>query len=429
MKKGLVLAGGGAKGAYHIGALIALKECDKSFDIVVGTSIGALIGCMVAQNEVDEVIELFSNLKVENIIEGGVSINENFESMVQRRQEVYRFFKQTINERSVNIEPFIQLINESANYEKLMSSNIDFGLVTYQISKNKPLMLTKKDFTKENLPLFLLASASCFPAFPLCTIDNEQYIDGGYIDNCPVSLAMDMGADEMIVVELNNKITHPEFIGRPNIQYIYPKTELGSFLDFERIELDRRISLGYYDTLKAFKKIDGVNLNFYKDSLSTKISETYYKNLLKYEIALNKGKFRKTLNPFKDQPCTSFLKNYGGQAMLKIEEYAMIALDACAMTFYGYSDRLMNAEETMNSCVDYYNKHSSEFEKMRSDLSSLTIKSLKKIFKDLSTSQLICIISMWINDNEISGSQLLVMGLFPKEFALALLLSVVTIKE
>lgn len=46
MKRALVLGGGGAKGAYEIGVWKALNELGEQFDLVCGTSIGALIGAM-----------------------------------------------------------------------------------------------------------------------------------------------------------------------------------------------------------------------------------------------------------------------------------------------------------------------------------------------------------------------------------------------
>ena len=51
MKYGLVLSGGGSKGAYESGCMKALQELGYHFDIVTGTSIGALNGLLVAQED------------------------------------------------------------------------------------------------------------------------------------------------------------------------------------------------------------------------------------------------------------------------------------------------------------------------------------------------------------------------------------------
>ena len=103
----------------------------------------------------------------------------------------------------------------------------------------------------DTLKDYLIASASCYPAFPAHVMDGKEYVDGGYYDNLPVRLAMKMGADELVLVDLNHKkIIHEEYLHRPNIKYIIPSQDLGNFLDFDRENLDRRIQLGYLDTMK-----------------------------------------------------------------------------------------------------------------------------------------------------------------------------------
>ena len=53
MKRALVFGGGGSKGAYELGVWKALDELGLSFDIVTGTSIGAMIGAMYVQKQYD----------------------------------------------------------------------------------------------------------------------------------------------------------------------------------------------------------------------------------------------------------------------------------------------------------------------------------------------------------------------------------------
>ena len=53
---GLVLEGGGAKGSYHAGAIKALHESGYSFDGVMGTSIGAINGAIVAQGDTENAL-------------------------------------------------------------------------------------------------------------------------------------------------------------------------------------------------------------------------------------------------------------------------------------------------------------------------------------------------------------------------------------
>ena len=61
---GLILAGGGAKGAYQTGAWRALRELGISFEAIAGVSIGAINGALIAQGDYDRAVELWSNAEV-----------------------------------------------------------------------------------------------------------------------------------------------------------------------------------------------------------------------------------------------------------------------------------------------------------------------------------------------------------------------------
>lgn len=67
MRRGLVLEGGGAKGAFQFGALLALKEAGITFDAVAGTSVGALNAALLAADRVDEGKALWTNLSTSKI--------------------------------------------------------------------------------------------------------------------------------------------------------------------------------------------------------------------------------------------------------------------------------------------------------------------------------------------------------------------------
>ena len=68
MKYGLVLSGGGSKGAYESGCMKALQELGYHFDIVTGTSIGALNGLLVAQEDYQKLYELWDTLSLEKVL-------------------------------------------------------------------------------------------------------------------------------------------------------------------------------------------------------------------------------------------------------------------------------------------------------------------------------------------------------------------------
>ena len=66
-KLALVLSGGGAKGAYEIGVYKALKRLGKKPDIVTGTSVGALNGVLVVQDDYYKAVKLWKNISFSKV--------------------------------------------------------------------------------------------------------------------------------------------------------------------------------------------------------------------------------------------------------------------------------------------------------------------------------------------------------------------------
>ena len=81
-KLAFVLSGGGAKGGYEIGFLKAINELSIHPDIVTGTSIGALNGCLIAQQDDQIAYDLWKNLTVDQVVIDGFSTDFSIDSLV-----------------------------------------------------------------------------------------------------------------------------------------------------------------------------------------------------------------------------------------------------------------------------------------------------------------------------------------------------------
>ena len=160
---------------------------------------------------------------------------------------------------------------------------MDFGLVTYNLTKNKPILKTKKDLNQDNIKDYVIASASCYPAFKPHVINDELYIDGGYYDNIPINLAIKMGADEVVAVDLRAIGFKKRLIDKGvSVTYIAPRNYIPSFLIFDSISARHTIKLGYNDAMKTFGKLDGDKLTFKKGQLVKnyeKYGEIFKQNL------------------------------------------------------------------------------------------------------------------------------------------------------
>ena len=262
MKKAIVLSGGGARGAYQIGVWKALRKLNYKYDIVTGTSVGALNGAFMVMNDYKNAINFWKNISPKDIFDEQLS--HDAETLDEKKEILLKYAKKAV-QGGFSVQTLEKNIDRLLDTTQFFSSTINYGLVTYNLTDLKPFEIEKKDLTKENLKDYLIASATCFPAFQIKKINNEQYIDGGYYDNVPINLAIRLGAEEIVAVDLD-AIGIKQKIKKESVKIIHirPKNNLGSFLIFNKKYALRAIQYGYNDTMKAFGKYAGKRYTFKK---------------------------------------------------------------------------------------------------------------------------------------------------------------------
>lgn len=266
MKTAVVLSGGGAKGSYQLGVWKALRELHIKYDIVTGTSIGAINGVLMCENSYFKAKRIWRKLNLEYIFNELPKSNKDIDILKL-------FGGNFIKNGGMDIKKIETIIENTVNKRKFYNSKIDFGLITYNFTTKKPLILSKDKIPSDKLTDYLMASATCFPAFKMKEIDGDKYIDGGYYDNLPIELAIKLGAEFLIIVDLGA----PGFKKKANKKIdsiiIKPKNSISFFLNFDEKTAKINAKYGYNDTLKAFKKLDGNKFTFKKNTIST-----YYLN-------------------------------------------------------------------------------------------------------------------------------------------------------
>ena len=105
-KRAVVLCGGGAKGAYQIGALKALKKVGFKPDIITGTSVGALNGAFAVMNDIKRAENIWSNLNMEDIF--SFSDNQKDITKVKSMSELTSSLLKS--RKSASYEPLLNLI-------------------------------------------------------------------------------------------------------------------------------------------------------------------------------------------------------------------------------------------------------------------------------------------------------------------------------
>ncbi len=304
---GLVLGGGGAKGSYEIGVWKALRELKIPIIAVAGTSVGALNGAMIVQDDYDKAFDLWTNISVETII----NMNEKISELDSKgkAEEIAKLIKVTINSGGLDITPLKQLLNTTVNEEKIRKSSMEFGFVTFSMTDLKPVSIFKEEVPEGQMIDYLLASAA-FPAFQPLEIEGKKFIDGGVYDNIPISLMLEKGIYDVISIDVSGmglvrKVKNKDL----NMIQIKNSEHLGPTLGFSIEGAKRNIEIGYYDTMKTFGKYKGKYYYFTDTNNSIKFDVNEIKLVYDY-LGVGWDKRLSPQNRFIIYKLIKNLKNY-----------------------------------------------------------------------------------------------------------------------
>ncbi len=275
--KALVLSGGGSKGSYQIGVWKALKKLHIKIEIITGTSVGALNGALMTQKSYRKALKLWKQMNLKILFGEDLPKNNNL-------IDLYKMYgNQFLKNGGMDSNLLEKIILKTLNIKKFYHSSINYGLVTYNLTNKKPLQLTKKEIPQEKLIDYLIASASCYPAMKKKEIEGKEYIDGGFVDNLPINLAISMGATEIIAIDLQapGRKTKPK--EKIKITTIKPNNKLTNFLLFDEDGSKKNIKYGYQDTMKKYGKLEGKIYTFKKGELekNKKQYQKEYKEIMK----------------------------------------------------------------------------------------------------------------------------------------------------
>lgn len=243
----LVLSGGGARGAYEAGILhyirtmLPVEAKKRRFDILCGSSVGAINTCLLASLSHDlelqgrRIFDAWRNLQQKNIYRrdassfmsflgrsiAGISRNIFSSTTTRKENRSRKHFKGLLN-----TDPMIPFLKNKISWQQI-STNINNGLL-------KAVSITATNVYTGKLELFVekhaslpytghyvfhdtkleythaMASAALPLIFPSVRINNQYYIDGSLRLNTPMSPAIQLGADKVMVIGLHHKEERPE---------------------------------------------------------------------------------------------------------------------------------------------------------------------------------------------------------------------------
>ena len=288
MKKiGLVLAGGGGRGAYHIGVWKALRETglDKNVTAISGTSVGGLNAALFLQGDFEKAVHIWENISVEKILTPKHGFGREMHQVsgydMKKNHGIYLYSRSGLTEIIRNNLDMSVFDNSDKNCYmtcrgmktkngKVVDSYMEpfpqpDGTKLYRKYINgKATYFKMRDFSLEERENILLATSAMPFIFPKAKIEGYDYMDGGAIDNLPVEPLYRLENCEIIVVvhlTTNKMLLEIKKEDFPNavILEIRPKHEQGGFfagtLDFKAENAKRRIRQGYDDNIVMFQNI------------------------------------------------------------------------------------------------------------------------------------------------------------------------------
>lgn len=219
---GLVLGGGGARGAAHIGVLQVLEREHIPICRVAGTSMGAIVGGLYAAGySPDEMQHIVTTLDWRDVL----SDDPDRADMPMRRKDAdYRYLLNFEvgyrNGRIITPAGFVQGQKLLLLLRRLLISTWDvhdfdqlaipFRAVATDIVAGKPVV-----FGSGELPLAIRSSMSVPGAFAPVNVDGKLLVDGGLMDNVPIDVIREMGAQRLIVIDVGSPLSTQEQLTNP----------------------------------------------------------------------------------------------------------------------------------------------------------------------------------------------------------------------
>jgi len=211
MKLGLCLAGGGIKGAAHIGAIKALKEAGVYFDYISGTSSGSIVATLYACGyTTDEIYTEFKRYSKKigywdfnNILNIGKNLVKNHQLAItglNSGKSIYNFAHKLCSKKGIS--------NISQIPRNLLIPTVNiFTEELYVFHSGKLLKNEKKIKYINNVDIGTAVQASCsYPGiFCPCEYKNTLLIDGGISENLPWRETKRIGADKVVSIVFVNK--------------------------------------------------------------------------------------------------------------------------------------------------------------------------------------------------------------------------------
>ena len=359
MKCAVALEGGGARGAYHMGAIKALMELGYEISAISGTSIGAINGAMIVQGDFDKAYEIWNSIKYSTLfdiddekLKRALDINLDMDVIKYLSKKL----TETLKNKGIDTRKIRKILEDNIDEEKIRNSNIVYGLVTICVTDRQAKELFIDQIEKGKLIDYIMAS-SCLPIFKSAKIDDKSYLDGGFFDNCPVGMLIERGYKEIFAIRVHKKMRIRNYknivkTSDATIHMIESIDKLPSILSFDTNISRELLKRGYFDTLRAIKGLDGnyfyiekSDEDFYFQKIC-KLKESTMLNILKF-LGIKVENNSQIRKKFLDEGLDQMIYNVGKKSFSSYKDFFIILIEHIAKNIsieryklYSFNDML-----------------------------------------------------------------------------------------
>ncbi len=190
MTTAFVLGGGGVLGAVEVGMLRALFERDLRPDLVLGTSIGAMNGALVAQEPEQSVVE-----RLLGLWSGAASSGRKDLLGGKPLRTVGRAVASGTHLYSA--EPLVRRLAEELGDVTFAELPVPLQICAAHIETS-----AEHWFDSGRVVDAVIASSAVPGLLPPAEVDGEHYLDGGIVNSIPLGRAVALGADQVFVLQV-----------------------------------------------------------------------------------------------------------------------------------------------------------------------------------------------------------------------------------
>ena len=266
MKIGLVLAGGGGKGAYELGVWKALDELKltKYITVFSGTSIGAFNSVLFAMNDMKKADELWEEVTMDKLVP--ISKSELIKRGIglyiggKNLQLAKKFLNYKLEHVAIANDGAIEVVEKYLDFNKIKENNKICYAACTKLSDFSAKYFKINDFDEETGKKIVLASASLPLIYDCTEVLGEKYIDGGIADNIPIQPVYGENCNIIIVVLLSKEAQVDRTL-YPNSKLIVISPEnldentITGILNLNTDAKRMRIIEGYNDTINKLEPI------------------------------------------------------------------------------------------------------------------------------------------------------------------------------